>query len=235
MTAFSSPGLGFTSGFTNGEDGWGDDYNAMALQASVVTQGKVLDRVTDLPGSPTHGDIYMLTGTDDSNSVGDINQIAAYYVQDAVGHWVYFTPQEGWSFWVVDEQARYEYRSGGWTIVSSGTNPIDIGLFMGGTLSSNELVAQFVATRAFNLPVDFADAQAYAGSGDDTDLELSIQKNGAEFGTVTLSADSNSGYVAMVLDSTSTNFVAGDILSVVAPASPGLWADISLTLAGTRS
>ncbi len=236
MTQFTAPGLGLTSGFTTGEDGWGDEYNADMVKLSVVVHCAVLDRVTDLPGAPTNGDRYLLTGTDDSNSVGETNQIAAY--STALG-WTYYTPSQGWSVWVVDEQARYEYRSGGWTIVSSTSLSLDVGVFIGGTMTGSERVATYVCTRAFTLEDNFASSQGYAVSGDDTDLVISIRKNGAQIGTATFAADSNSAFSSVTFEATDSNsvpgsFVAGDRLEFFAPASPGAWADVAITLFGTR-
>jgi len=236
MTQFTAPGLGLSSGFVLGQDGWDEEYNADMLKLSVLVHVAVLDRVSDLPAVPANGDRYLLIGTDDSNSVGEANQIAAYSTE--LG-WSFFTPGQGWSVWVVDEQARYEYRSGGWTIVSAQTLPLDVGVFIGGTMTGDERVATYVCTRAFTLEDDFASSQGYAVSGDDTDLVISIRKNGVQIGTATFAADSNSAFSSVTFEATDSNsvpgsFVAGDRLEFFAPASPGAWADVAITLYGTR-
>jgi len=239
MTGRNLPGLGLVAGYSPGENGWGTAMTNNLRMLSAIVQGKVLSRIADLPGSPTDGDIYMLSGTDDSNSEGLTGDIA---LRDN-GAWVYLTPAEGWEMWVEDEEKKYRFLSGAWTEIASGTSqPIDIGIFIAGVMTANERVATYVATRAFDFADNFSGSQAYAQTGDSAvTIALTVMKNGVAFGHVTFLEDSNSAalhvgtFLADDSNSAPMSFVAGDRLELFAPATPGLWADISITFAGTRA
>lgn len=74
------------------------------LEAKLV---RVLSRTTTAePGSPGEGDTYIVptgaTGTDWSNKDGDVAHFFA-------GSWKFYTPEEGWRFWVNDEDIVVAY------------------------------------------------------------------------------------------------------------------------------
>lgn len=109
MAVRDFPGLDLTGGYAPGQSGWSDAMNNNLRLLSGVVQLAVLDRVAALPGSPTDGDIYLLTAT------GDVNKIA---VRDA-GAWVLFTPNEGWLCYVADEDVLYAFNGTAWVLFSS--------------------------------------------------------------------------------------------------------------------
>jgi hypothetical protein len=71
-----------------GEDNWKDEMDGNLLWLSVLVQGRFVDEVTTLPGSPTEGMVYILSAAATSNA----KDIAVY--DEAA--WHYRTPLAGW-------------------------------------------------------------------------------------------------------------------------------------------
>lgn len=92
MASRTLPGLGLNGFWTLGEDGWNTDHDENLRTVSALVNLKVLERVASVPGSPSNGDIYIVTTGLDANKVA---------VRDN-GAWVYLTPFAGWRAWDVD-------------------------------------------------------------------------------------------------------------------------------------
>jgi hypothetical protein len=76
------------------------NLNDLALNSHLT----VLSKTTDLPGSPTEGDCYIVpSGTYE-------NKVAVYRSSS----WKYYTPTEGWRAWIVDIERIEVYASGAW-------------------------------------------------------------------------------------------------------------------------
>ena len=73
---------------------------------------------------------------------------------------------------------------------------------------------RFIAVRGFTIPAAFAGTRATSATAATASTVLTVLKNGTQFGSLTWAA---AGTVATLSSSAST-FVAGDILTVVAPA-----------------
>jgi len=89
--------------------------NAALRILDVLVQASAIDKdLTAPPGSPSDGDTYIVGATDSTsgNWNGHDDEIA-YYQSSA---WVFLTPNEGWRFWVKDENLLYVYQSAsaGW-------------------------------------------------------------------------------------------------------------------------
>lgn len=82
--------------------------DVVANSASVVWQAPVLDIVASLPGSPSVGDRYILTGTQ------QINQWSG-------SAWVAVSGAAGWTTWAVAQGAYYEFATGSSTWVDVST------------------------------------------------------------------------------------------------------------------
>ena len=80
------PGLGLTGFWDYGSDLWDTGMNENLRRLSVLCQGAVLDSVASEPATPADGDIYLLTGGANANSLA---------VRDN-GVWVYYAPSAGW-------------------------------------------------------------------------------------------------------------------------------------------
>lgn len=100
-----------------------------------------------------------------------------------------------------------------------------------GTPTANAILLTFVAVRPFSLPSGCAGSYGVAKVAATAQTIFGIQKNGA---TVTSMVFAAAATTATFVFAPGASFVAGDILTVVAPASPdATLADIGFTLAGT--
>lgn len=104
------PNLGLTGAIPAGENGWDTLMNDNLLKLSIIPQLAVKSMVAALPGSPTNGDIHILTAT------ADVNKIAA---RDN-GAWVYFTPVTGWTAYVIDVLEWRVWSGTAWTVMQKG-------------------------------------------------------------------------------------------------------------------
>jgi hypothetical protein len=110
------------------------------------------------------------------------------------------------------------------------TPPYDILCGIVGKPANAEVVLLFVAPRPFRIPENAAGSQLRAGVAAAGSSVFIIQKNGVQVVTATVAP---SGTTAMFAGS-QTDFAAGDVLRIIAPASadPTL-ADIAITLVTT--
>ena len=104
-----------------------------------------------------------------------------------------------------------------------------------GRPGAGELVWSGVLDVAIDFPTDFNAtnyvSRAKAGVTATATAVYSIQKNGVQFGTLSFGAGVTNG----VFDGTATSFVAGDVLSIVAPSPrDATLAQVAITLAGNR-
>lgn len=111
----TTPVLGLPE-VTDGQASQGAIHNE-ALRELMVKTVRVLSRTTTAqPGSPADGDAYILAATHTGSSWGGFstNQIAHYIG----GVWEPYTPAEGWSVRVNDEDVRVEYDGSSWGLQS---------------------------------------------------------------------------------------------------------------------
>lgn len=110
-------------------------------------------------------------------------------------------------------------------------NTYDVGVFVQDVAAAGETVLRFVAPRAFTLPASLTGSRASAATAATGEAVFSLKKAGVEFGTATFAA---SGTTATFAAASETSFAAGDVLTIVAPASAdATLADISIVLNGT--
>lgn len=106
--------------------------------------------------------------------------------------------------------------------------PYDLGIAIYGIPANSEVVYRFMTTRTLTIPANFTGSLAKAGIASTASSVLVIQKNGVQFGTVTFAA---AGVTGTFSTQASVSFVAGDKISVVAPASADITlADIDITI-----
>lgn len=81
------------------------------------------------------------------------------------------------------------------------------------------------------FPKGLTDSQAHVGTNPTAEAVYHFQKDGVEFGTLTIGTDGTLTWAA----SAQTAFVKGERLSIVAPASQdSTLSDVAITLLGTR-
>lgn len=109
----------------------------------------------------------------------------------------------------------------------------DVGCFIQGKPTASEKVMRFVTPRAFDLPASFTGSKGDAATAATAQTDFDVKKGATSIGTIRFSA---SAVTASFIAASATAFTAGDVLSVVAPATPdATLADISITFKGSRS
>lgn len=98
------PGLGLFGFWTLGSNGWKDQHDANLRKLSGLVQAKCLSFLAAVPGSPTDGDIHVLTDAPNDNAIA---------MRDN-GAWVYITPFEGWMIFDVDTNCYYRFNGTAW-------------------------------------------------------------------------------------------------------------------------
>ena len=93
---------------------------------------------------------------------------------------------------------------------------VDMHGWMPGRPNGSELLVRWITPRPFTIPAALPLSQGLAGTAATASAVFSLQKNGVQFGTATFAA---SGTTPTFAAATDTSFVAGDLLSIVAPAS----------------
>lgn len=110
------------------------------------------------------------------------------------------------------------------------TIPVVIPVFVPGVPSASDLVFRYKIAFGFTIEATAPDSLAEAEVASTGTVSFDLQKNGVSFGTVAF-ATSDTGAYTVSFDAV---FAPGDVLSVVAPATPdATLADIGLTLVGT--
>jgi len=83
--------------------------------------------------------------------------------------------------------------------------------------TASAVVMRFVAVRGFSLPAGLTGSLAKTSTVATASTVLVLQKNGVQFGTLTFAANNANGVFA---GAAATSFAAGDLLTIVAPATP---------------
>jgi len=140
------------------------------------------------------------------------------------------TPSEGMLIFDSDLGEALFHQGGAW--LPAGPKPYDIAAFIEDTMDDGETVLRHVAARAFSLPAALTGSVLKAGSGATAETILSCEKNGVQFGTITVAASATSGTFTAAAE---TSFAVGDVLIIEGPATADVsLADVAITLKGVR-
>lgn len=195
-------------------------HNEALRILDALVQLNVKDKdLTAPPGGPVDGDSYIVNGVATGAWAGHEDDIA-YYQSSA---WIFLQPTEGWLAYVQDENALYVYTSGSdpWVILTlvSGGNSYDIGGSFIGAPTASQVILRVPCVRTVDFDDDFAGSQAKAGTAATAQTVFDIQKNGVSVGSMTFAAAATTATFTTP-SGLAPQFLAGDVLTVVAPASP---------------
>lgn len=127
------------------------------------------------------------------------------------------------------------YNIGAWVpdAILTNSTPIvtyDIGCYTPFVPTASETVLLLPIERSVRFAVNLAPSLASCGVNATSSSVYSVKKNGTQFATITFTSSGASGTIS----SSGTVFVAGDILTIVAPASPdATLANVGILLSGT--
>lgn len=228
-----------------------------------LVQPVALDRDTSAPpGSPQEGDVYIVGPSGSGLWSGHDDDIAAYlsgdwlYTTPVEGFTCYLSDENITVFWngaawvavgtvagttfldLTDTPSSYSGEAGYILRVDSGEAslvteavPYHLGLYLEGTYAADKVVAKFIAPVAITLPASLAGSYAKSEVAATASTVFSVNKNGSGIGTMTFAISATTGTFA----GAGASFAAGDVLSVVAPATPdATLAGLHTTLVATR-
>lgn len=182
------------------------------------------------PGSPAEGDRYLVGDTPTGAWTGHAQEVAYYS-----GGWQFLQPLPGWRAYVVgDSEYVYDESSSGYWLPGGGGGPppYDVGAMVTGVPDANAVCLRYAFPREVTFAAGLSPSHGVAGVAATSETDFDIQQDGVSVGTMTFSAAAT---VATFDMASETVFSAGDVITVVAPASPdSTLADISFVLAGTR-
>jgi hypothetical protein len=147
-------------------------------------------------------------------------------------------PNIGELFFRTSDQTLQVYKSTGWTIAgeeSTGgisTQIYDLALTIESKPNTNEIVFFFVSPRNFGFPINFTNSVAKSAVASTGTAVFTINKNGTQVGTITFESSSVGVFSAVA----EVSLIAGDILSIIAPATQDTTLEnIGITLVGNLS
>lgn len=198
--------------------------NAGLRALEVAAQIRVLDRTNTPPGSPADGDRYLVTATATGAWAGHEDHIAYYS-----GGWLFLTPESGWIAYVVDEAVHYRFTTV-WAEVNLAA--YDLGASSLGAPVASQVLMRYPFPRAVSFPASLTGSQGVAGTAATAQTDFDIRKNGSSVGTMRFAAAAT---VASFIAASAFSFAVGDVITVVAPATPdATLADIGFALKGAR-
>lgn len=110
--------------------------------------------------------------------------------------------------------------------------PFDLTAFCPGVPSANALVTRVPVARAVSFLAAFSGSVGRAKVAATAQTDFDVQKNGTSVGTIRFAATATS---ATFIAASAITLAAGDVLAIIAPATPDTTlADVGLVLAGTR-
>jgi len=107
----------------------------------------------------------------------------------------------------------------------------DVGGSFAGTPTASATIMRYPFPHAATFPASLTLSQGVAGTAPSAQTDFDLRKNGVSFGTMRFAA---SATTATFIAASETSFVAGDVLTVVAPATLNGIADLGWGLAARR-
>lgn len=209
--------------------------NAATRALEQYAQLIVLDQDLSSPPAAVDGDAYIVASGGSGAWSGWDSSIAYYS-----GGWLRIEPRVGMMAYVVDEDTFYLFSGsspGSWDALSisgggGGAEPYDIGAQIASAPTASLVMLRYKFPRAVSFPSGLTSSQGTAGAAATAQTDFDIQINGVSVGTMRFAA---AGTSATFIMASPQAVAAGDILTVIAPASPdATLAGVSFVLAGTR-
>ncbi len=212
------------------------DSTASGTQAAVganwVVSQTNLDGAVIGPASVTSGNLCVFSGTS-GKLIAEITMTAE--MDAALGSTQGNILYRNGTVWTVlaPGTAGQQLKSGGAAANPSWvTEPYDVGGGCAGVPSASLVIVRYPMPRAVVFVASLTGSQGVLGTAATAQTDFDILKNGVSFGTMRFAA---AGTVASFISASGATFAAGDILTVVAPASPDATAaNLGFALAGTR-
>lgn len=231
----TTPRLGMTE-WTENQNQPHVPVNGMIRTLEVFASLVIVQAIQDEPSDSfdqEDGDVFIVSPTPLGDWDDHPNEIA-YYSNGLK----FIVPFEGtFAFNMDTEELLVFSSSDGWTVTTLGDPTVVAQPYVvGATFNGVPSASQVIMRHPVPIDVDFAtglpDSQGFAEIAATATTDFDIQKNGVSIGTMRFAA---AGTVATFIFAGDVSFVAGDVLTVIAPASPdATLADFGLSLLGER-
>lgn len=182
--------------------------------------------LTAPPVGPADLATYIVGGSATGAWETHDDEIAVY--DDSQTAWKFIAPVEGLTAYVQDENTEYQYSGSTWAKKA----PYIVAGFYPGVLADSALCLRHTFPVVVDFPAVLSGSYSKAGAAATAETVFSVKKNGSEFGTITFAISGATGTFAAA---SATSFAAGDVLTIVAPASAdATLADVDFQLKGLR-
>ncbi|MBA3588310.1 hypothetical protein [Methylibium sp.] len=119
-------------------------------------------------------------------------------------------------------------------IKDGGPPPFDVTTFYPGVMTASAVVVRVPVARAVSFAANFAGSYGTASAAATASTAFDVQKNGVSVGTATFAAAATTATFVTAAGAV-VSLLAGDVLSIIAPATPDTTlANAGFVLAGTR-
>lgn len=237
MPASSSPRLGLSYGWSDGEGSWGPPLNVDLLALDVVVSPYLLSVTTTTPpGSPTAGDSYYVPTGGSGAWTGHVGSIASYQN----GQWAFYATPKGLRTRVVDVAAFMFWNGTAWALeipATAGATTIAISVTITGMPAAGAMYNSVIAI-PLTLPANFQGTQVYDGTQATANTIVTVKKitggtTVSTIGTITITPTGHQSF--QLSTQAAVSFAAGDVLQCLFPAQDATLADVSIAILANRT
>lgn len=128
MPGTVGPNIGFTWGYSPGENGWGvGGFNPNWARVDTLLFLAVISQTATPPGTPANGDRYIVGASATGAWVGQDNKVAVWLTTGTPA-WVFYDAKVNWRAFNIDTASYFRYNGSDWLeepTVSTETHATD--------------------------------------------------------------------------------------------------------------
>lgn len=227
MPLKKAPNQGVNYGWVRGEDFWGGPVNDDLILLDTLLHPWVTSMTFSTPPAEAEsGARYIVADNPSGAWQGHSGELAVL----VEGAWLFFPPRHAWRFrleatnqWVWYNEDHWEDESTGQDPVNPGPDPTvkptayDVAITVTDSLYDNEALVHMPILDALMLPANMADSALDMLQSAEAYVQLRVQRNGTNVGTITVQQGSYSATFATV-SGNAVPFSKGDRFTLRGPA-----------------
>jgi hypothetical protein len=169
---------------------------------------------------------------------GDPEELTLSDILDFIGSAaqgdILYRGASGWARLAAGTSGQFLQTQGASANPQWASEPYDMGIYYPGLPAASVKIVRVPFARSVTFPANFSGSYGKASANATGSTAFDIQKNGSSVGTATFAAGASSATFTSS-GGAAVTFAAGDVLQIVAPASPdATLADVDFLLTGTR-
>lgn len=222
-----APNQGLSYGWVRGEDFWGGPVNDDIVQLDTLLHPVVISMTFSTPPSDSvEGDTYIVATPGAGVWAGHDGDLAVL----VEGAWVFYPPQDGWRVRLKSMNSFIWYNVDHWEDESTGEDPVnpgpdpdlkptayDISATVTDALYADEAIVHLPILDAMMLPANMAESALDMLSASAAYVQLRVQRNGANVGTITIAQGAYNAVFATT-GGNAVPFAKGDRITIRGPA-----------------